>query len=77
MGLEINGQFKAYPYKELALSDDKFTDRFAGQEMIVEFDSGARSARISETDGNEIPTVTAYWFAWTDFHPDTEVYTHQ
>ena len=23
----------------------------------------------------EVPSITSFWFAWSDFYPDTEVYT--
>jgi hypothetical protein len=74
MGLEIDGRFKAYPFEELERNPGQFTDEFQGEKFEVHYDDENRSARIFGEDGSEIPTVTAYWFAWYAFHPDTTVY---
>ena len=30
--------------------------------------------RVFDQDGNELPTHQAFWFAWSQFHPDTLVW---
>lgn len=30
---------------------------------------------ITDTDGEEIPSHEAFWFAWSQFHPETELWT--
>jgi hypothetical protein len=77
MGLEIDGQFKAYPLKELKKGENRFADKFAGEEFSVEFDAKHQTARIVKADGPEIPTTMAFWFAWYAFHPETAVYEAQ
>jgi hypothetical protein len=77
MGLEIDGQFKAYPLRELKKGAHNFADEFAGEEFSVEFDADHQTARIVKTDGPEIPTTMAFWFAWYAFHPETDVYEAQ
>lgn len=74
MGLEIDGQFKAYPFKELKKGESRFDDEFAGAKFSVEFDAKHRTARVVKADGSEIPTITAFWFAWYAFHPETDVF---
>jgi len=74
MGLEIDGQFKAYPFKELKNGESRFDDEFAGAKFSVEFDAKHRTARVVKADGSEIPTITAFWFAWYAFHPETDVF---
>jgi len=74
MGLEIDGQFKAYPFKELKRGENRFTDEFAGQELTIEFDKKNRTARVLGERGSEIPTTMAFWFAWYAFHPETAIY---
>jgi len=74
MGLEIDGQFKAYPFKELKKGEARFDDEFAGEEFSVEFDAKHRTARVTMADGSEIPTTMAFWFAWYAFHPGTEIH---
>lgn len=75
MGLEIDGQFKAYPFKELKKGPGNFEDEFAGKNFSVEFDKKHKTARIVEAGGSEIATIMAFWFAWYAFHPETEIYT--
>jgi hypothetical protein len=77
MGLEVNGRFKAYPFKELKKSARTFDDELAGEEFSVEFDAKHQTARIVKIDGSETPTTMAFWFAWYAFHPETEVYEAQ
>ncbi len=74
MGLEIDGRFKAYPFKELKKGTSRFGDEFAGEEFSVEFDAKHRTARVIRADGSEIPTTMAFWFAWYAFHPETSVF---
>ena len=75
LGLEINGQFKAYPFKELRKSPQEFKDQFASLEITIQFDGKNKTARALDNKGEEIPTVISYWFAWYTFHPETEIYT--
>ena len=75
LGLEIDGQFRAYPFKELKKSEEQFMDEFQGRRFEVLFDKKNDTARIEDSNGNELPTVLVFWFAWYAFHPDTEIYT--
>ena len=75
LGLEIDGQFKAYPFDELKKSPEQFTDEFEGRLFEVIYDKKNQTARIVDPEGNELPTLLAFWFAWYAFHPDTDIYT--
>ncbi len=75
LGLALDGRHKAYPFTELARLDGPVRDTLAGQPVEVRFDALARSAVATDGDGGLLPAVTAYWFAWIAFHPDTEVFT--
>jgi len=46
----------------------------AGRQITVECDSGNQTGRILDDQGNELPTVIAFWFAWSAFHPDSGVF---
>lgn len=74
MGLEIDGHFKAYPFVELAAGPARFRDEFQGRAVEIVFDEENQTASATNDDGNELPTVLAFWFAWYAFHPDTAVY---
>ena len=75
MGLEIDGQFKVYPFDELEKAPQRFTDEFQGRTFDVLFDQDNKTARIVDDDGAEIPTTLAFWFAWYAFHPESEVFS--
>jgi len=74
LGLEIDGQFKAYPFSELNKSPKVFVDEFQGREFEVRYDKRNKTASISDENGRELPSLISYWFAWFAFHPETEVY---
>jgi hypothetical protein len=74
LGVEIDGQYRAYPFEELARSDGPIKDRFAGRQLTIEYDPLNRSARLLDADGKQLPALAAYWFAWSAFHPDSSVY---
>jgi hypothetical protein len=76
LGLEIEGQFKAYPFTELARSNEtQIDDNVAGKQISIEFDHNNRSATAFDSTGQPLPTVTSYWFAWYAFHPQGAVYS--
>jgi len=74
MGLTLADEAKAYPFAELSKRETPITDEVAGREVEVHFDARNRTGRVVDAEGNEIPTVIGYWFAWVAFHPDTAVF---
>lgn len=74
LGLEIEGRFKAYPFKELKRGPVQFSDQFAGRHFDIQYDHHNRTARAVDEHGSEVASVLTYWFAWYAFHPDTEIY---
>ena len=75
MGIEINGEFKAYPFSQLSKNGKPdFIDSVAGQALRVHWDEDANSAYITDLENNELPSTTLFWFAWYTFNPDTEVF---
>ena len=77
LGLELDGYFKAYPFSELSRSPREFVDEFPGRSFEVHYDRENQTASIVGENGDEWPTLIAYWFAWYAFHPATEIYTAQ
>ncbi len=75
MGLEVDGEFKAYPFAELAKGSGRFMDEFHGKRFEVQYDHENETARILAESGEELPTLMAFWFAWYAFHPDGEIYS--
>ncbi len=75
VGVEVEGTYKAYAFAELDRSPELLTDRVNGRTLRIRFNPKARSARITDQAGKAVPSVTAFWFAWYAFHPDTEIFT--
>ncbi len=74
LGIEIDGQFKAYPFSELSQTHGIVKETFNGEMLKVVYDKINQSARIFNKDDNELAGITSYWFAWYAFHPETSVF---
>lgn len=74
IGIEIEGAFKAYPLSKLTTGLNPIEDLFNGKILKIHYDPQAKSARITDLQGQELPAITLYWFAWYAFHPETELY---
>ena len=77
LGIEVDGRFRAYPFSELARAGGRVRERFAGRLLEVRYDAATRSARVFDERQRELPAITAFWFAWVAFHPDTAVFKVQ
>lgn len=74
VGAVANGEARAWPFAELPDDRSVVTDSIGGQTVRLEYDHAAQAAALLDEDGQEIPSFTAFWFAWVAFHPDTSVY---
>lgn len=75
LGIELNGQFRAYPFEELAkLNGNVLQDNFAGQQLTIRFDVANRDGTITDQSGRIVHAVNGFWFAWYAFHNDTTVF---
>lgn len=75
LGVTLNGQSKVYPFKELEKNgQERFDDSIDGRTISVEWFPSEKFARILDKEGEELPSVIAYWFAWYAFHPDSEIF---
>lgn len=75
LGLTIDGVHKAYPFRELrATGKSIIEDIVAGRVVTIEWHESENYARVIDADGNELPSVIVYWFAWYAFHPLTAVF---
>ncbi len=74
LGIVIGDDARAYPYSELARVETPFHDRVGGRDLLVDFDAKNDSARLLDRDGEVLPAVSGYWFAWMAFHPDSRVF---
>jgi len=65
---------KAYPYKELAKARSPLNDEFAGKKIRIFFDKKNQSVRAETLQGQSIPGLSAYWFAWQAFYPNSAIF---
>ena len=75
LGLEVAGRFKAYPFTELPREGGSVADSFAGRRIVVHYDPENGKAYAVDESGEPLVGITAYWFAWVAFHPETAVFT--
>jgi hypothetical protein len=71
LGVEIDGEYKAYQFAELAVQGrDRFMGELAGETFTIAWGEENKSAAMLYD--NEIqPSITAFWYA---FYPNTEVF---
>ena len=73
LGVEVDGQFKAYPFSELAKQGrSSISDTLGGKKIWIEWDAEAYSAGIEPQSG--VSSTRLFWFAWYAFHPKTDVF---
>lgn len=75
LGIEYQGQFRAYPFYELSKQgQQRFQDNIGDMAIWVHWDPQSEQAWITDHSGTEIPTITGFWFAWYTFHPETQLF---
>ncbi len=76
LGVEIDGQFKGYPYSELSQGASSFPDKVGGKSIRIHYDSASGTAWATAMDGTPLSTISSFWFAWMAFHPQSATYRH-
>ena len=74
IGVIINGKAKAYSLAKLRNSPPLIQDVIGGQEIEIEFDSTHQTMEVKDKTGNLIPAIQSYWFAWSAFYSETELF---
>jgi len=74
LGLVLDGEAKAYPFVELAKGSGEVNDVLAGKNIRVRYSHNYKSAEVFDAEGNALPGITLFWFAWYAFHPQTDIY---
>ncbi len=78
LGLNASGVYKAYPFVELNKHGmSQFVDVVNEQPFTILWDQEHQSGSVMDSDGNGVPVMQAFWFAWFGFHPETEVFQAQ
>lgn len=74
IGIEVDGKFKAYPFKKLRKIESPLKDEFKGKTISIFFDKENQIARIEDENGDVLSAQTMFWFAWFAFHQETEIF---
>lgn len=73
IGVIVEGRAKAYPINDLS-ADRALEDTVGDKKITLSYDAAKSHQRITGPDGEEIPSVQAFWFAWAAFYPDTDLW---
>ena len=74
LGIEINGDSKAYPLKALASNPGTIVDGTRNSTIRIEINQAGEIVSVKDKAGKPVPHLFAFWFAWQAFHPDTKVF---
>jgi hypothetical protein len=75
IGIVINEEAKAYAFSELSRQPAVFTDKVGGARIHVHYDEESKTASVTDEGGTLLPSVTAYWFAWHAFYPESAIFS--
>jgi len=74
LGIEVAGEARAYPLSRLRKRPGILGDRLGGEAIQMEVNADGQVAGVKDAQGNIIPHIFSYWFAWQAFHPKTTVF---
>lgn len=66
------GPARAYPAVEVSRAGGTVNEEFEGRPVRVSYDPEAQIFEVEAPPDVEV--IEGYWFAWSAFHPDTEIY---
>ena len=69
VGVINDGKAIAFPLAQLEKAAEAKQDG-----VSLKFDPASRLATAADSKGNELPTVTVFWFAWQAFYPQTTLW---
>ena len=74
LGIEVRNEAMAYPLSHLQKQPGIIRDSVGGETIQIEVTRAGEVVSVRNQDGDEIPHIFVYWFAWQAFHPNTKVY---
>ena len=74
LGVTVGAQAKAFPLRQLFRQESPIQDSVGATRIRIEFDENNQTATVFDLNGEPLPSIQLYWFAWAAFHPDTELY---
>jgi hypothetical protein len=75
LGVRVGELARAYPFSAFPETGrHRIDDELGGESLTILIDADAQSGRVLDAQGEEIPSLIVFWFAWFAFHPDTDWY---
>lgn len=74
IGLEVDGKYKAYPFSMLRNGNGLVEDFFNGMKVRIRYNESTGSVYTTDEEGELLPVVVSYWYAWYAYHTDTKIY---
>lgn len=76
IGVIIDGESKAYPVNEFPESGT-IKDEIGKTRIVVRYNAKSRHPQVTNSQGDTIPSVMVFWFAWQAFYPQTKLWIPQ
>lgn len=73
IGIIVNGTAKAYPV-DLLPSGKAIEDTIGNSKIVVLYNTDKKHAQVTGDEGQQIPSLMAFWFAWQAFYPETSLW---
>ncbi|CAA0096102.1 Uncharacterised protein [Halioglobus japonicus] len=77
VGVNLGEHALALPFEQLDALDGPLRVSVGETEVEVRWNRASSTATVSDLEGNEVPGLSIYWFAWVAFYPETELYNPQ
>lgn len=74
LGVIVNAEAKAYPFSVLDKVFSPLLDEVGEEKIFIYFDKEEKSAWVESENGEVMPSVHVYWFAWYAFYPETKIF---
>ena len=73
LGVIIDGIAKAYDVSKLP-NNIEIKDKIGNTNIIIKYNEDKKNPKITTVEGEDIPSVLVYWFAWQAFYPNTKIW---
>lgn len=75
LGLNYEGVYRAYPLALLRNTANKpLEDNLNGLKVTIRYDAVAKSVKVTDEFGRQLPATTCYWYAWSSIYPETDIH---
>ena len=75
LGVAVGSFAKAYELAEIIKYPGILKDRIDDTIIHIHVSNDGEVTGVKDSNGNDLPHIFSYWFAWQAFHPETEVFT--